>query len=66
MNSLDVNLIQSLFEPTSSYTQRKKESTHELRYVYEQTADFIAQLNALGYKSNKHDMFKLRLKKKLC
>ena len=67
---LNKELISKLFGPTSKYTQRKKECISELRDCYEKysgeyisASDFIQQLNEMGFKKNKKDEFKLRLKK---
>ena len=69
---MDSNTTQQLFVETTYYTSKmtKKESTSELRDCYEKhthtyisAPDFIKGLKDLGYRANKNDIFKLRMKK---
>ena len=63
-------IIYDLFERTSKYRQPKKESLKELRdcykhysFEYISAADFLKELNNLGFQSNKYGEVKLRMKK---
>jgi hypothetical protein len=67
---LNQTLFFKLFQPTSQYKQRNKESIGELRNCYEQYSgeyisgpDFLKELIELGFIPNKNDEVKLRLKK---
>ena len=63
-------LFFDLFERTTKYRQPRKESLNELRSCYEHysyeyisAADFLKELNDLGFPSNKDGLVKLRMKK---
>ena len=67
---MNKELIYELFESTSKYRQPKKESLSELRDCYEHysfeyisAADFLKELNSLGFKSNSFGEVRLRMKK---
>ena len=61
-------LLFELFEPTNYYVS--KESLNELRSCYEHysleyisAADFLKELNNLGFKNNKNNQVKLKMRK---
>ena len=63
-------IILELFEKTTNFRQRRKECISELRDCYEQhtcsyisAPDFLKELEAMGFRSNKHGDVKLRMKK---
>ena len=67
---MNQELFFNLFERTSKYRQPKKESLSELRACYEHysfeyisAADFLKELNNLGFQSNAFGEVKLRMKK---
>ena len=67
---MNQELFFKLFERTSKYRQPKKESLNELRACYEHysfeyisAADFLKELNNLGFQSNAFGEVKLRLKR---
>ena len=67
---MNQELFFNLFERTSKYREPKKESLSELRACYEHysfeyisAADFLKELNDLGFPSNKYGEVKLRMKK---
>jgi hypothetical protein len=69
---MNKQLIADLFEPTSKYRQPKKESLNELRGCYEtfsqeyiSAAHFKKELKNLGYRLNRNDEVKLRMKKEI-
>ena len=66
---MNKQLIADLFEQTTKYRQPKKQSFNELRNCYEKfsneyisAADFKKELQKLGFKFNKSDEVKLRMK----
>ena len=65
---MNKDLLFELFEPTNHYVSR--ESLNELRDCYEHysleyisAADFLKELNNLGFKNNKNNQVKLKMKK---
>jgi hypothetical protein len=69
---MNKNLIFELFERTSKYRQPRKESLNELRACYEHysfeyisAADFLKELNNMGFPSNQNGEIKLRMKKNI-
>ena len=69
---MNKQIIFQLFENTSKYRQPNKESLNELRNCYEMVsreyisaADFKKELMNLGYKFNKNDEVKLRMRKEI-
>ena len=67
---MNQQIIFELFENTSKYRQPNKESSNELRNCFEtftqeyiSAADFKKELLNLGYKFNKNDEVKLKMKK---
>ena len=69
---MNKQLIIKLFEQTSKYRHPKKESFNELRNCYEtfsneyiSAADFKKELINLGFKFNKNDEVKLKMKKEI-
>ena len=69
---MNKDLIFELFERTSKYRQPRKESLNELRACYEHysfdyisAADFLKELNNLGFQSNIYGDVKLRMKKNI-
>ena len=69
---MNKKIIFELFENTSKFQQPNKESFNELRNCYEKfcneyisAADFKKELMNLGYKFNKNDEVKLRMRKEV-
>ena len=69
---MNKQIIYQLFENTSKYCHSKKESFNELRHCYEiflneyiSAADFKKELINLGFKFNKNDEVKLKMKKEI-
>ena len=69
---MNKQLIFKLFEQTSKYRHPKKESFNELRNCYEtfsneyiSAANFKKELINLGFKFNKNDEIKLKMKKEI-
>ena len=69
---MNQQIIFKLFENTSKYRQPNKESFNELRNCYEKfcneyisAADFKKELMNLGYKFNKNDEVKLKMRKEI-
>jgi len=69
---MNKRIIFELFENTSKYRQPNKESFNELRNCYEKfcneyisAADFKKELMNLGYKFNKNDEVKLKMRKEI-
>jgi hypothetical protein len=69
---MNKEIIIELFENTSKYRQSNKESFNELRNCYEKfcneyisAADFKKELMNLGYKFNKNDEVKLKMRKEI-
>ena len=67
---MNQELFFDLFERTTKYRQPKKESLNELRACYEHyslqyisAADFLKELNNMGFQSNKYGDIKLKMKK---
>ena len=67
---MNKKIILELFENTSKYRQPNKESFNELRNCYEKfcneyisALDFKKELMNLGYKFNKNDEVKLKMRK---
>ena len=65
---MNKDLLFELFEPTNYYVSR--ESLNELRDCYEHYAleyisapEFLKELNNLGFKNNKYNQVKLKMKK---
>jgi len=69
---MNKQIIYQLFENTTKYHQRNKESLNELRNCYEKFSnkyisakDFKKELINLGFKVNKNDEVKLKMKKEI-
>ena len=69
---MNKDLFFELFERTSKFRQPRKESLNELRACYEHysfeyisAADFLKELNNLGFQSNIYGDVKLRIKKNI-